>query len=87
MHLNPKHLSILGWLATACAIAMYFSFIDQILLNLSGKKGSILLPLATILNCCLWIAYGFFRPKKDYPMIVANFPGIVLGAITFFTAL
>jgi hypothetical protein len=27
------------------------------------------------------------QKKKDYPIIVANIPGIFLGAITFFTAI
>lgn len=87
LQLSEKHLTILGWLASMCAIAMYVSYIDQIRLNLAGDKGSLILPMATVINCCLWIAYGFLRSKPDIPIIVANLPGVVLGLICFITAL
>ena len=85
--MNEKFIQTLGWAATVMAIAMYFSYIDQIRLNLSGQKGSILLPMTTIVNCLLWGAYGFLKEKRDWPIIVANIPGIILGSITLFTAL
>ena len=87
MTLPDKHLRTLGWIASLCAILMYVSYIDQIRLNLSGQKGSLILPLATVLNCTLWIGYGYLRDKKDLPIIVANVPGVVLGVICFLTAL
>ena len=87
MTLSDKHLKTLGWLASLCAIAMYVSYIDQIRLNLSGAKGSLLLPLVTVFNCILWIGYGWLRDKKDFPIIMANIPGVVLGLICFVTAL
>jgi len=67
---------------------MYLSYVDQILLNVHGQPGSTLQPLATIVNCSLWTAYGYFKPnKRDWPIVMANCPGIVLGAGTLFTAL
>ena len=87
MQNRERMISILGWIATATAIVMYFSYIDQIRLNLSGEKGSIVQPAATVLNCTLWTTYGLIKEKKDWAISVANFPGVVLGLITLITAL
>ena len=85
--LNERAITILGWIATVTAIVMYLSYIDQIRLNLAGHPGSMLQPIATIVNCGLWTAYGLLKTKRDWPIAVANFPGVVLGAITLATAL
>ena len=85
--MKDRHLRVLGWIATATAVAMYLSYIDQIRLNLAGDKGSILQPLAAIINCSLWVAYGLLREKRDWPIVFANAPGVLLGAITLATAL
>ena len=31
--------------------------------------------------------YGLLKEKRDYPVALANSPGVVLGLISFFTAL
>lgn len=85
--MKEKTIALLGWAATVTAILMYFSYIDQIRLNLAGGKGSTLQPAATIANCVLWTVYGWCKPRKDWPIIVANVPGIVLGAAALITAL
>ncbi|MBW6523033.1 SWEET family sugar transporter [Sphingomonas sp. RHCKR47] len=86
--MHDRHLRILGWVATATAVAMYLSYIDQIQLNLAGEKGSLIQPLATMVNCSLWVAYGSLRrPRRDWPIVLANAPGVLLGAISFATAL
>lgn len=85
--MNDRHLRVLGWIATATAVAMYLSYIDQIRLNIAGEKGSILQPLAAIVNCSLWVAYGLLREERDWPIVFANAPGVLLGAITLATAL
>ncbi len=84
---EKKFIQTLGWVATVTAVAMYFSYIDQIRLNLSGHKGSILLPTVTICNCLLWGAYGVFKERRDWPIIIANIPGIILSVITVLTAI
>ena len=66
---------------------MYMSYLDQIRLNLAGQKGSIIQPIATMINCALWAGYGFVKPKRDWPIIVANAPGVVLGTAALVTAL
>ncbi|WP_269082636.1 SemiSWEET family transporter [Sphingomonas sp. Leaf343] len=85
--LTERTVMTLGWIATAAPVTMYVSYVDQIRLNLSGEKGSMIQPLATVVNCSLWAAYGFLRhPKRDWPIVLANAPGIVLGALSLATA-
>jgi uncharacterized protein with PQ loop repeat len=85
--MNEKTVNKIGWFASFMAIAMYFSYIDQIRLNLSGQTGSVILPIITTINCSAWIFYGSQKAKKDWPIIVCNVPGIILGIITVVTAL
>jgi uncharacterized protein with PQ loop repeat len=82
----PANVRRLGWTATVGSLVMYFSFTDQIVRNLHGEKGSVILPAATTVCCALWMAYGLLRPGRDWPVVVANVPGVVLGAVTFATA-
>lgn len=84
---HPDWVRRIGWLASAAAILMYVAYVDQIRLNLLGHKGSPLQAAATILNCSLWIAYGASQARRDWPIIVANLPGIVLGLAALLTAL
>jgi uncharacterized protein with PQ loop repeat len=78
---------LLGWAASAMACAMFLSYADQIRLNLDGHKGSIIQPAITVVNCLLWAAYGALKPRTDWPIVVANLPGIVFGALALVTAL
>lgn len=84
---DDRTLHVVGWVATVTCILMYGSYLDQIRMNLSGSKGSVIQPIATILNTCLWTTYGWLHPQKDWPIIIANVPGIILGAACLYTAL
>jgi hypothetical protein len=84
--MNEKNVNRMGWFATCMGIAMYFSYIDQIRLNLSGQAGSVILPIITTINATAWTIYGSSKVKKDWPIIVSNIPGIILGMLTFVTA-
>jgi len=84
---NKNGLFYVSRLATVFSILMYVSYIPQIMNNLNGMKGNPLQPLCAALNSILWVSYGLLKPKKDWPVIIANLPGIVLGLITFITAL
>tara|TARA_B100001989_G_scaffold134920_1_gene95541 strand:- start:175 stop:465 length:291 start_codon:yes stop_codon:yes gene_type:complete len=75
-----------GWFACVMACVMYLSYIDQIRLNLSGQPGSVILPLVTIINCAAWIIYAATKTKKDWPVLICNIPGVILGLITVITA-
>ena len=85
--MTEKRIKIIGWIATALCVSMYFSYIDQIRRNLSGHPGSIILPIITTLNSAAWVVYGFSKRSKDWPIIVSNVPGIVLGIITAITSI
>lgn len=85
--MDGKLMQILGWVATVTAMAMYFSYLPQIAHNLNGDKGDWLQPLVAAINCSLWVTYGFMKkPKSDWPIVVANSPGIFFGLFAFATA-
>lgn len=65
---------------------MYFSYVEQIINNFTGHPVSPIQPLFASINASLWVVYGFMKNKKDIPVIVANFPGIILGVFTFITS-
>lgn len=83
--MNQKLVEKIGWAASIMAVFMYFSFIDQIRLNLSGNKGSLLIPVLVTVNSTLWTLFGF--GKKNWQIFACNIPGIFIGAISFLTVL
>jgi len=83
--MNQKIIDKIGWAASIMAILMYFSFIDQIRLNLAGHKGSVIIPILVMINCTLWTLFG--SGKKNWQIVACNVPGIFIGAITTITAL
>ena len=85
--MTEKQMKVLSVVATLTAVGMYVSYIPQIQMNLAGQKGSALQPLVAAINCTLWVIYALFKPQRDIPVALANAPGIVLGLITFWTAL
>ena len=76
--MTEKQMRVLSIVATLTAVGMYVSYIPQIQNNLAGNPGSPLQPLVAAINCTLWVA--------DYPVMLANAPGIILGLITFITS-
>ncbi|APB31147.1 MULTISPECIES: SemiSWEET family transporter [Vagococcus] len=80
-------IKYISWIATITAILMYVSYIPQISNNLAGDKGSPVQPLVAAINCSLWAIYGFKKTPRDWPIVLANFPGVIFGIITFLTAL
>lgn len=80
-------IRIIGRIASALSVVMYVSYIPQIMNNLAGYPGTPLQPLAALCNCVMWTAYGLLKPSKDWPIVIANVPGIVLAGVTFVTAL
>lgn len=84
---REKMVRILGRVASVLSVLMYVSYIPQIANNLAGNPGSPIQPLVAMINCIFWTAYGLLERPKDVPIVVANVPGIVLGALTFLTAI
>nr|WP_293699262.1 SemiSWEET family transporter [uncultured Peptostreptococcus sp.] len=85
--MNQKVFKILGWVATCTAMLMYISYFPQIMNNLHGNKSGFLQPMVAAINCSLWVCYGVFQEKRDWPIIIANTPGIIFGALAAITAL
>lgn len=84
---NDKIVKV-GWFASLMAVLMFASFLDQIRLNLAGNPGSLLLPVATVINCSTWIVYGALkRPVRDWPVVTCNIIGVFVGMTTVMTAL
>ena len=79
-------MKILSVVATLTAVGMYVSYIPQIQDNLAGKPGNPIQPLVAAINCTLWVAYGLLKKQRDWPVAIANAPGIILGLITFATS-
>ena len=85
--MNQKVFKILGWVAPCTAMLMYISYFPQIMNNLHGNKSGFLQPMVAAINCTLWVCYGVFQEKRDWPLIIANTPGIIFGALAAITAL
>lgn len=82
---DTKFIKILGVIATIMSVAMYVSYIPQIIENLNGNKGDYFQPLVAAINCSLWVTYGALR--KDWPLTAANAPGILFGLFACYTAI
>ena len=78
---------ILAWAGTCLSVVIHVSYGPHIAANLDGNKVPFLQPLAAAINCTIWVSYGVLKPKKDYPLAAANFPGIIFGLLTAITAL
>lgn len=85
--MDQKKIAILGWMGTCLSIVMYVSYVFVIMGNLDGNKSGFVQPLAATFNCIVWFAYGFFKEKRDYPIMVANAPGIVFGFLAVLTSI
>ncbi len=45
-------------------------------------------PLFAAVSCLIWVIYGWTKePKKDWILIIPNTAGVILGGLTFLTAL
>jgi uncharacterized protein with PQ loop repeat len=80
-----RFLKIMSKLATVVCCIMYISYIPQIMSNLSGNPVYPLQPAFATINAILWVGYGWLKTYKDWPVIIANAPGIIFGALTLIT--
>lgn len=80
-------MKVVGSLGSILSVCMYVSYIPQIIGNLSGDPGDWIQPSVAFINCTIWVTYGFFKQQRDWPIVIANAPGIVFGLTTALTAL
>ena len=59
---------------------MFFSLIEVLLSNISGRSNIFIQPLATTINGFFWSIYGY--GKKDWFIITPNLLAMILGVIT-----
>ncbi|URZ86613.1 SWEET family sugar transporter [Floricoccus penangensis] len=83
---KDKFVNLLGRVASTMSVLMYVSYIPQIAGNLAGNKGNPIQPFVAMVNCIVWTAYGLMQKKKDWPIVIANVPGIIFAGIAFITA-
>lgn len=84
---SARQMALIGRLGSALSIAMYVSYVPQIINNLAGSKGNPLQPLVAAVNSLLWCLYAVMHKKTDWPILIANAPGIVFGLVAFLTAI
>lgn len=85
--LDDKTVLTIGRIESVLSVLMYVSYVPQIMNNLHGQYGNPIQPLVAAINCTIWVLYAILREKKDWPLFIANFPGIIFGLITVFTSL
>ena len=83
---DNKTVLTIGRIGSVLSVLMYVSY-PQIMNNLQGNYGNPIQPLVAAINCFIWVLYALLREKKDWPLFVANFPGILFGLATFVTSL
>ena len=86
-NVDRKTVLLIGHIGSILSILMYVSYIPQIMNNLHGNYGNPLQPLVAAINCTIWVLYSVLGKKTDWPLLLANFPGIIFGLVTFFTSL
>ncbi|KRL66596.1 small conserved membrane protein [Lentilactobacillus diolivorans DSM 14421] len=80
-------VKLVGDFATIANLAMYISYLGEIIANLNGQPTSPIQPLFAALNATLWVGYGWLMPKKDWRLIIASFPGVIFGVMAAVTAM
>lgn len=83
---RKSKMKIIGAIASCLSICMYVSYIPQIIGNLSGHQGDWIQPSVAFINCTMWVGYGFFKEQRDWPIVLANLPGIIFGLTAAITA-
>lgn len=87
MKMSEKNAQWLGRIGSILSVLMYVSYIPQVMDNLQGNKGNPIQPLVAFINCLVWTGYGLFKKEKDWPIVIANVPGIFCAFISFLTAI
>ena len=85
VHSDRNQLAWLGKIAVGTCFLMYVSYIQQIMANLAGHPVAAIQPSVAMVNATLWFSYGWFKPHKDWPIIISNVPGIIFGLVTLIT--
>ncbi len=83
---KAKFEKVMGVIGTITAVLMYVFYINTILNNLNGQKSDWVQPLMACFNCIIWVCYALFKERRDWPVALANAPGIIFGLVAAVTA-
>ena len=67
-------VKLVGHFATIANLAMYISYLGEIIANLNGQPTSSIQPLFAALNATLWVGYGWLMPKEGLAINHCKFP-------------
>lgn len=81
-----KRIEFIGMIAVVVSVVMVTSLVDQIRLNLSGVRGSIIYPAIYITNITLWTAYITLKNGVDKKIIYVNTYAVIMQLINLITA-
>ena len=87
--MSKKKINLfVGSIGAFLGIFVFIAYIPQIYANLQGSKAQPFQPLFAAISCLIWVIYGWTKePKKDWILIIPNSAGVILGGLTFLTAL
>ena len=77
-----KYLNILGWIAVAITLYMEVSYFYRVVSD-DDYYGFGYPSILSLMNNMLWVGHGFFKNKKDWPLIIANTSGIIIILLLF----
>ena len=84
---KEKFFEMMGWAGMVASVLMYVFYFPEIWHNMEGEKGPFIQPFMAGINCTLWVSYGLLKEKRDWPIAIANIPGVIFGFVAAFTAL
>ena len=87
--MSKKQINLfVGSVGAFIGVFVFIAYIPQIIANLQGVKAQPFQPLFASVSCLIWVIYGWTKePKKDWVLIIPNTAGVILGGLTFLTAL
>ena len=85
MTTKKQFCEMVGWIAAGISFLFFFSFIDQIRLNLAGKPCSVFIPIGLIVSCGVWALYAGLKEKVDKQMLFPNVVAVIIGIVTWVT--
>lgn len=87
--MSKKQINLfVGSIGAFIGVFVFIAYIPQIIANLQGVKAQPFQPLFAAVSFLIWVIYGWTKePKKDWILIIPNTAGVILGGLTFLTAL
>ena len=87
--MSKKQINLfVGSIGAFIGVFVFIAYIPQIIANLQGVKAQPFQSLFAAVSWLIWVIYGWTKElKKDWILIIPNTAGVILGGLTFLTAL